>query len=279
MSARSFPLSSAGELDQPGHGRPIHRDADLRRPLLDLARELRRWTESSALDPGRMLLEELRDPAPTVQRLVRHENESRGFDRPLDAFEQRLERLIGGLALARRRQDPLGLQDDDYPPGRHHRQRFDRVGNCARLQAGVAAVQPLDVERAQLRLDRVGEQPGQLRLEHLVRALDEIEPSNPPRRDVRTELLGREVRRRDGVGGHGGFCARWLERLQDRADDRLGELGRDALERVRFLAEERVRVRALVPGAASYSSRKTQRGLSHSTLFVFRSRNSSLATR
>ena len=68
-----------------------------------------------------------------------------------------------------------------------------------------------------------------------------------------------------------------LERLQNRADDRLRELGADTFERVRFLAEERVRVERVTAAEASYSSRNTSDGLSQMTLFVFRSRNSILA--
>ena len=187
-----LPAVASGELDQPGHGGAVDRYADLRRALLDLSRELRGRTEASALHPGRVLVEELRDPAGAVQGLVRHEDERRRVDRLLDALDQRLERAIGRLALARRGQHPLCLKHDDDPSGRHHRECLDGVGDRAGLEAGVCPIQPLDIERAQLWLNRVREQPRQLRLEHLVRALDQIQRPHPARGDVRSELLGRE---------------------------------------------------------------------------------------
>ena len=62
-----------------------------------------------------------------------------------------------------------------------------------------------------------------------------------------------------------------------RADDDARELGRQPLERVDVLAEERGGVGALAAVVGSNSSRNCIAGFDQSTLLVFRSLNSILA--
>jgi hypothetical protein len=109
---------------------------------------------------------------------------------------------------------PLGVQQHHHAPRYHHRQSASGVHHGQR--AGFPAVQPIEIERTQLRLDELQELAGQRHLARLVRAEDQIELAHAPAGNLFTDV---------GLGDGG-----QSEGFEDGADDAAGELVADAFD-------------------------------------------------
>ena len=139
---------------------------------------------------------------------------------------ERLQISRAGVAVFLGLQQAFRVQQQNDAPRHHHRQRAGGVDHLGARR--LAAVEPIDIERAQVRFDELEKLPRKRNLRGFVCAEQQVD---------RRHLAGGDLLADVGVGS-----GRQSEGFQNGAHDRARKLAADALERVRFLRKERGRI-------------------------------------
>ena len=182
--AKAFHVRSGAGGEQ-RRSRRIHFLAGCRGARSDPSLGIRAASKGSALHQGRLIHQCLIQTAALVD-VAGHEHERALRLGPIEQLFELFDRLDGGVTLALRDHEVLGLHHHHDAPRRQHRHRphgvDERADAVEQLVAGghVHAVEALDIERTNPFLDELGECLGERRLFDLVLAQEQIDRIGTP---------------------------------------------------------------------------------------------------